>query len=291
MTLRGPVLAAVDITNGADETLAQASALARDLRGPLLVVHVLPDAARVRMLFPQFAVADTAAAAARQAKIGDALQARISAVTGRSAGDDVEIVLDTGTPHAGILSRAEAAGAGVIVMGPGAVSERVARYAGVPVLVARPSPRGAVLGATDFSDPAVPAIETAAAEAARRGVPLRVIHCLDYDRPLGLSSAEVGMPPDLPQTVVDELEQHSREELRSTLTALGVKGECLVARGLSALCIVDAARAAPTELIVVGTRGRTSLPRVLMGSVAEAVLSTAPCSVLVVHLHPGRAAA
>lgn len=153
MTLRGLVLAAVDITDDADETLAQASALARDLRSPLIVVHVLPDAARVRMLFPQFAVADTAAAAARQIKIGDALQARIGAVTGRSAAD-VETVLDTGTPHAGILSRAEAAGAGVIVMGPGAVSERVARYAGVPVLVARPSPRGAVLGATDFSDPA-----------------------------------------------------------------------------------------------------------------------------------------
>ena len=37
-------------------------------------------------------------------------------------------------------------------------------------------------------------------------------------------------------------------------------------------------------LIVVGTHGRTGLPRVLIGSVAEAVVRSAGCSVLVVRL-------
>jgi nucleotide-binding universal stress UspA family protein len=34
------------------------------------------------------------------------------------------------------------------------------------------------------------------------------------------------------------------------------------------------------DLIVMGTHGRTGLPRLFMGSVAERVLQRAPCSVL-----------
>jgi nucleotide-binding universal stress UspA family protein len=39
------------------------------------------------------------------------------------------------------------------------------------------------------------------------------------------------------------------------------------------------------DLIVVGTHGRRGLPRALVGSVAEKVVRTAPCPVLVVHGH------
>ena len=60
MALRGPVLAAVNLTDAADETLRQASALASDIDSRLIVCHVLPETLRVRTLFPQFAVADPA---------------------------------------------------------------------------------------------------------------------------------------------------------------------------------------------------------------------------------------
>jgi nucleotide-binding universal stress UspA family protein len=42
-----------------------------------------------------------------------------------------------------------------------------------------------------------------------------------------------------------------------------------------------------TDLIVMGTHGRTGLERLLMGSVAEKVMREAPCSVLVVKLPKG----
>ena len=48
---------------------------------------------------------------------------------------------------------------------------------------------------------------------------------------------------------------------------------------------------AGTDLIVLGTHGRTGLERLLMGSVAEKVMRDAPCSVLVVKLPRGVAAA
>ena len=49
--------------------------------------------------------------------------------------------------------------------------------------------------------------------------------------------------------------------------------------------IVRYATAHDIDLIVLGTHGRTGLSRVLLGSVAERVIRTAPCPVLAV---PGR---
>jgi nucleotide-binding universal stress UspA family protein len=285
MALRGPVLAAIDLTDAADEVLAQASAMAKCLQTRLIVCHMLHEMMRVRMLFPQLAGVETATQPALEQRARDAVEARVAAVTQRSKAD-FEVAVDSGTAHAGILAQAEQVGAGLVVVGPGAVADRVARYAPCPVLIARPSPRGSVLGATDFSDPSLPAIEAAAAEAARRGTTLRLMHCLEAAEPivLGSSAIAVGVLPALPFDVIEELENDARERLRTSLARLGVSGDCIVARGRAALAIVEAARDVPTELVVVGIRGRSNLSRLLLGSVAEAILKTAPCSVLVVHL-------
>ena len=40
-------------------------------------------------------------------------------------------------------------------------------------------------------------------------------------------------------------------------------------------------------MIVIGTHGRSGLPRLLLGSVAERVIRAAPCPVLTVRLHDG----
>ena len=48
--------------------------------------------------------------------------------------------------------------------------------------------------------------------------------------------------------------------------------------------IIELARKANIDLIVMGSHGRTGLKRLLMGSVTERVISSAPCPVLVVKL-------
>jgi hypothetical protein len=45
--------------------------------------------------------------------------------------------------------------------------------------------------------------------------------------------------------------------------------------------IIDTARTAHIDLIIMGTHGRIGLRHVLMGSVAEKVVRLAPCAVLV----------
>ncbi|GBD31051.1 hypothetical protein HRbin32_02168 [bacterium HR32] len=57
-----------------------------------------------------------------------------------------------------------------------------------------------------------------------------------------------------------------------------------------AQAILDAAERYRADLIVMGTHGRTGLPRVLLGSVAETVLRRASVPVLVVPARTARAA-
>jgi nucleotide-binding universal stress UspA family protein len=58
--------------------------------------------------------------------------------------------------------------------------------------------------------------------------------------------------------------------------------EAIVRKGDPAAIMLEAARAAGAELIVIGRRGRDFAARALLGSVAERVVNQAPCDVLIV---------
>ena len=62
-----------------------------------------------------------------------------------------------------------------------------------------------------------------------------------------------------------------------------VRSRGLLYEGMPADAIIRAARAKRAGMIVMGTHGRTGLTRLLMGSVAERVIGTAPCPVLTVQ--------
>ena len=281
-SLAGPVLVAFDLSEGADEVLRQAHALARHLGGRLYVCHVLPELLRVRMLFPQLQQQDAGDLQVLERKAIETIAARVEAVTGR-APDEYSVSTDVGSPHSGILRQAEEIRPGLLVLGAGGVAERVVRYAPCPALLVRPSPPGEVLGATDFSDPSLPAVGAAVSEASRRGVAPCLIHSIDLTP---IMPMEVPMWP-IPPQVLEDVRASARERLKGCLRGFGTKGECLVGDGNAASAILRAAEELPAELVVVGTRGRTGLVRLALGSVAEAVLSRAPCSVLVVRLHEG----
>ena len=279
-SLVGPVLVAVDLSEGADEALRQADALARRFAGPLYVCHVLPELLRVRMLFPQLQQQDAGDVQALERKAAEVVASRVEAVTGRSP-DQYSVRTEVGSPHSGILEQTEQIRPGVLVLGAGRVTERVVRYAPCPVLVARASPPGKVLAATDFSDPSFPAVETAVSEAASRGVAVCLIHSIDLSP---IMVTEIPMP-SLSVDVIRDLQTGARKRLQKSLRDFDTGGECFVGEGNAASDILQAAQNIPAELVVVGTRGRTGLARLALGSVAEAVVSRAHCSVLVMRLH------
>lgn len=59
-----------------------------------------------------------------------------------------------------------------------------------------------------------------------------------------------------------------------------------VAHGDPAKAILETARTANTDTVVMGTNGRRGLDRFLLGSVAEAVVRLSPCTVIVVKPGP-----
>jgi nucleotide-binding universal stress UspA family protein len=213
--------------------------------------------------------------------------ARVRAVLG----GDREVDIASGSAHAALLERADARGAGVVALGAGGgsrllggVAERVMRYAACPVLVARPSPGGKVLSATDFSDPALPAVAAGAREAERRGVGFAVIHVIEAAVPI--APLPYAIPEWTPTDLAAARASTTQRLQRSLAQVNAAAGEALLGEGAAGPAIVRAAKDLPAELLVVGTRGRTGLARLALGSTAVWVARHAPCSVLVVRLHP-----
>jgi nucleotide-binding universal stress UspA family protein len=281
--IAGPILTATDLSEAAAEALLQADAIATSIDARLIVCHALPELIHARMLFPHLSKMDRDAQEVLNAKGREATEWQVERLTGRSP-DQAVTAVDSGSPHAVILAQAEQTRAGLIVLGPGPTADRVVRYAPCPVLVARPGGRGPVLAATDLSDPALPAIRAAADEATRRGVPLRLLHAIDIAMPVSPIAPELaaGYAP----IAVDQLQQAATERLERALSSTGVEGSCAIVAGPATASILSHANEIGAELIVVGTRGRSGLARLALGSTAEAVLRGATCSVLVVRLGP-----
>lgn len=81
----------------------------------------------------------------------------------------------------------------------------------------------------------------------------------------------------------DELHRRLLDDATHTLARDGITAATLEPVGRTAEAIVDAARDTRADLIVVGTRHRRLIERLLFGSVSGQLVVEAPCDVLVVR--------
>jgi nucleotide-binding universal stress UspA family protein len=89
--------------------------------------------------------------------------------------------------------------------------------------------------------------------------------------------------------IVDQLEAEGKKRLKELYAKRvpeGVRTTARTVRGAPFLEILQAARKNKSDLVVMGTHGRTGLSHVLMGSTAEKVVRKCPCPVLTIK-HPG----
>jgi nucleotide-binding universal stress UspA family protein len=136
-----------------------------------------------------------------------------------------------------------------------------------------------ILVPTDFSPAAAQALEYAIALATRLQARVTLLHVL---APVFWGTGDVPAAP--PPTYMEEIEAAAHQEIEDALTrvrAAGLEGQALVGYGPPFERIITTARDNGVDLIVMGTHGRTGLPHLLLGSVAERVLRLAPCPVLV----------
>jgi nucleotide-binding universal stress UspA family protein len=73
------------------------------------------------------------------------------------------------------------------------------------------------------------------------------------------------------------------ERLVRNLRKRQLRARSLIQTGSPHQAIVDSAKRIKADLIVMATHGRSGLPHVLLGSVAERVVRNAPCPVLTVN--------
>jgi nucleotide-binding universal stress UspA family protein len=142
-----------------------------------------------------------------------------------------------------------------------------------------------VLVATDFGEPSEAALDYGREVARAFGSTLHVLHVANsVSMQYGGEAYSVVLPE-----LQDEIEAAARQKLDAALsqedrTILHAKPVVVAATGKAA-AIVDYASQHHIDLIVMGTHGGGFFSHVLMGSVAERVVRTAPCPVLTVH-HP-----
>jgi nucleotide-binding universal stress UspA family protein len=138
-----------------------------------------------------------------------------------------------------------------------------------------------ILVPIDYSTHSDEALRTAVDLAKRYSAPITIVNVYEpIDRMV--PEAYWVLTPEQEQRVLaafkDRLEK-TEKQLRD-MGATNVESRLL--EGAIALQIVSYAKDRGVDLIVMGTHGRTGVKHLLLGSVAERVLRTAPCAVLVV---------
>jgi nucleotide-binding universal stress UspA family protein len=135
----------------------------------------------------------------------------------------------------------------------------------------------------DFSDASRAAMEVAADLARRFGADLMLLHAYPipgYTFPDG----SVVASPKMMQDLADQAQKHLEEWRAEAEKLVGApRVTAAPAVGEPSAEILEAAREAKSDLIVVGTHGRTGLEHALMGSIAERVVRRAHCPVLTVR--------
>lgn len=293
------ILVAVDFSPESDVAISHAMGLARRLGTTLTLAHSTYVPESPEGLSPSLLASYAKYAAELKARLAEE-RAKLAEIHQRLEGQGVEVsqvVLD-GRPEDTIPQAAKNLGAVLVAVGThgrtgfrrlamGSVAEKLVRLDEGAVLVARGAApaRGYnhVVVGLDFSPPSRKALLAAQTYLAPGGK-IDLVHCWQ----LPMWSYASGAP-----LLGDNVAQF-QAELLDSVRETGQKwlAEAGQIDGTIAFHSIERAPAAgldywatenKADLIVVGSHGYSGLRRWLIGSVAEAAVRHAPCSVVVVH--------
>ena len=282
------ILVPVDGSDPATDAVEAAVSLSRAVDATLSVLAVLE---------PTLLVGETASANPSPEDLDQLTTAATEHALSMAAdaGIDCEITVAKGTPHEEITARAREGDADLIAMGAqgrtslsrallGSVTERTLRTSDVPVLTVRESEAewsvDDVVVPTDGSDFAAAAADQAYGVASACDATL---HAITVVEPMTLATAYAtgsGLP-----SVAASLKEQSGEDAEAVCERAAERGldcETTVSVGRPREAISEYAEEHSIDLIAMGTHGRTSLNRVLLGSVTERTVREGPAPVLAV---------
>lgn len=288
------ILLATDFSTDAETARALIAGMAVPAGSAVRVVHAVEPLPMVAAFAPA-AVTTISEGAERQARE----QLRTAAAGLEGPGRTVDVAIGYGRGADVVIDEALAFHPDLIVMGSrgrgaiasavlGSVSAEVIDRAPCPVLIARKKTLSAVLLADDGSASA--ALGAALVTAPfLRGTAVRVVSVVDSPYPL-LTGDPTGAGTMAAVSAYEEVlpilrEAHAKvaRERVASLAAAGVTASAEIREGDTVAELVASAVDHRDDLVIVGSRGKTGIRRLVLGSVARGVLFAAPCSVLVAH--------
>ncbi len=292
------ILVGTDFTPGSRAALAQAIRMAAWTSASVRAIHVIDTLVAMELeeaLGPyQKNVRESLVADARRAWDS------VCAANAGAAAVPLDVRIHARIP--GILAAVREAKADLLVLGAygetapdvgfGTIATGCVRHAGCDVLLVRDTQESAfrcIVACVDFSPTSLGALERAARIATRDGAALHILYV--FDAPWNKLHYRAPTPQAEPH-FRDQYRQALERRLAGFAAPLGPSVNAL--KPVLALYeyqgyrsgIVEYATKAGADLIVLGTRGRSNLRDLLLGSTAEKVLRDTRCSVFAVRPNP-----
>lgn len=213
-------------------------------------------------------------------------------------GTKVRVELRVGNPFVELGEVCRVRHADLLVMGAkgsknepnrlGVIAAKCIRRAPVDVLVVRQDAQGPfnkVLACVDFSENSAKAVEYALHIAEQDGASLDALFV--YQSAVAMSLDYGGMvaplPADMDNTALESWKKDLSEFLAPLVAGRSVAVNPVVMERVNIReAILDHATEAQTDLVVLGTRGKSGLREFLIGTTAEKIVQNAPCSILAV---------
>ena len=281
------VLLAHDLTGRSEIALVRAARLTLEREGHLTIFHVVDSDLPDPVIEAQRADAERY------------LETEVRRRLGRDK-PRYRIDIGVGDPADAIAAHAQVHGVSLVVAGRhrrraivdmfiGTTVERLLRQIQRPILVvsnSSHSPYRRVLMPVDFSD-----ASTAAIRFAAEFIPEANLHLLHaYKGPFQdyVSTLSLAFSREERAKFAGPIGQQAKQAMSQLIERLGLgerRPKVTIENGDAVTLIEEELAKRKTDLVVVGTHARSGIAHALIGSVAEAVLRSSVCDILVVPVH------
>lgn len=211
----------------------------------------------------------------------------------------VKCEVRSGNAFAGLVQACQDHQADLLVMGAkgskdehgriGVIAAKCIRKAPVDVLVVRESAQGPfhkIVACVDFSENSAKAVQHALRIAAQDGASVDCLYV--FQSVIAMSLDYGGLMPAMVGTVEPEAQANWTKELKEFLSPITTHQPAIpvipvvIERVNIREAILEYVGKAGATLVVLGTRGKTGVRELLIGTTAEKIVQHAPCSILAV---------
>ena len=285
------IIVGVDFSDASKAAIKEAGHIATLRKSWLNIVHIIEGEFFEREVDEKFITTE------KLKKQAEAALSKFTLETLDSPHPSMRFFVFIGHPYEELMNQAVSLKCDLIVLGSygnrgkagrvGTTATRFVRQAPLPVLLVREgqrSPYQDIVVCYDFSDTSQRALDYAAEVADVHGARLHLLHVhVIYPNPYAMAYGNIPMrTADYQDEEITEFNK-KLEDAMSTVQEkypdLDTKVTTLKG-GSADIGIYDYLKDVNADLAVLGTRGRTGLRKLLLGTTAEHVIHKCPCSVL-----------